>query len=127
MNTTQAVARILKMEGVEWLACFPSNGLIEEAAKQGIRPIMFRQERGAFMALVVLGKKEVEKVKTIWESLSPVIRELIADTEQKHDGRWLWIRPLSKADLEAVKLLLSIKRRPKSSRSSQSELGTRFD
>jgi thiamine pyrophosphate-dependent acetolactate synthase large subunit-like protein len=50
MNTQQAVARILKMEGVEWIACFPSNNLIEAAAKDGIRPIMFRQERGALMA-----------------------------------------------------------------------------
>lgn len=50
MNTLQAVARILKLEGVEWIACFPSNNLIEEAAKEGIRPIMFRQERGAIMA-----------------------------------------------------------------------------
>ncbi len=50
MNTFQAVARILKMEGVEWIACFPSNNLIEAVAKEGIRPIMFRQERGALMA-----------------------------------------------------------------------------
>ena len=50
MNTLQAVARILKMEGVEWVACFPSNNLIEAVAEEGIRPIMFRQERGALMA-----------------------------------------------------------------------------
>ena len=50
MNTLQAVAQILKREGVEWIACFPSNNLIEEAATAGIRPIMFRQERGALMA-----------------------------------------------------------------------------
>ena len=50
MNTLQAVARILKTEGVEWVACFPSNNLIEAVAKEGIRPIMFRQERGAIMA-----------------------------------------------------------------------------
>ena len=50
MNTLEAVARILKIEGVEWIACFPSNALIEAAAKEGIRPIMFRQERGALMA-----------------------------------------------------------------------------
>ncbi len=50
MNTLQAVARILKTEGVEWVACFPSNNLIEAVAKEGIRPIMFRQERGALMA-----------------------------------------------------------------------------
>jgi acetolactate synthase-1/2/3 large subunit len=50
MNTHQAIARILKTEGVEWIACFPSNNLIEAVAKEGIRPIMFRQERGALMA-----------------------------------------------------------------------------
>ena len=49
MNTLQAVAQVLKLEGVEWIACFPSNNLIEEVAKVGIRPIMFRQERGALM------------------------------------------------------------------------------
>ena len=50
MNVNQAVARILKTEGVEWISCFPSNELIEEVAKQGIRTIMFRHERGAVMA-----------------------------------------------------------------------------
>lgn len=46
----QAVAQILKTEGVKWVGCFPSNNLIEEVAKVGIRPIMFRHERGALMA-----------------------------------------------------------------------------
>ncbi len=50
MNVMEAVARILKMEGVEWISCFPSNNLIEAVAKEGIRTIMFRQERGALMA-----------------------------------------------------------------------------
>jgi len=50
MNTLQTIARILKQEGVEWVACFPSNNLIEAVATEGIRPIMFRQERGALMA-----------------------------------------------------------------------------
>ena len=50
MNTLQAVARILKMEGVEWVSCFPSNNLLEAVAAEGIRPHMFRHERGAVMA-----------------------------------------------------------------------------
>ena len=50
MNGVEAVARILKLEGVEWVACFPSNAMIEAVAKEGIRLIMFRQERGAVMA-----------------------------------------------------------------------------
>ena len=38
MNTMEAIARILKEEGVEWIACFPSNSLIEEVAKVGTGP-----------------------------------------------------------------------------------------
>ena len=54
MNVNEAVARILKTEGVEWIACFPSNELLEAVAKEGIRPILFRQERGALMAADLL-------------------------------------------------------------------------
>ena len=50
MNTIEAVARVLKIEGVEWISCYPSNILIEAVAKEGIRPVMFRHERGAIMA-----------------------------------------------------------------------------
>ena len=50
MNVNDAVARILKTEGVEWISCFPSNNLIESVASEGIRTVMFRQERGALMA-----------------------------------------------------------------------------
>jgi len=50
LNVTEAMAKILKSEGVEWISCFPSNPIIEAAAKEGIRPIAFRHERGAVMA-----------------------------------------------------------------------------
>ena len=50
MNGIELIARILRTEGVAEMTCFPNNPLIEEAAKQGIRPIMFRHERGAVMA-----------------------------------------------------------------------------
>ena len=46
MNVNDAVARILKTEGVEWVSCFPSNNLIESVAAEGIRTVLFRQERG---------------------------------------------------------------------------------
>ncbi len=45
MQGTAAVAEILKREGVEFIACFPHNDLIEACAKVGIRPIVCRQER----------------------------------------------------------------------------------
>jgi acetolactate synthase-1/2/3 large subunit len=50
MNGNEYIAQILKQEGVEQVTCYPNNPLIEAAAQQGIRPIMFRHERGAVMA-----------------------------------------------------------------------------
>lgn len=50
MNGIQTIAAILRQEGVDWLACFPSNPLINAAADLGIRPVAFRHERGAMMA-----------------------------------------------------------------------------
>ena len=62
MNGYNVISKILKKEGVEWIACFPNNPLIEAVAKEGIRPIMFRQERGGIMAAdgfsrTMMGKK----------------------------------------------------------------------
>ena len=50
MNGFDLIAQCLKQEGVEWMACFPANPLIECAARVGIRPIVFRQERGGINA-----------------------------------------------------------------------------
>ena len=45
MKGVEAIAQILKLEGTEFLACFPSQPLIEACATVGIRPIVCRQER----------------------------------------------------------------------------------
>ena len=45
MNGDQAIAKILKAEGVEWIACFPAQGLIDACTQAGIRPVLVRQER----------------------------------------------------------------------------------
>ena len=50
MNGTEFIAKILKAEGINSVTCYPSNPLIEAVAKEGIRPISFRNERGAVMA-----------------------------------------------------------------------------
>jgi acetolactate synthase-1/2/3 large subunit len=51
MKVVDAIAHILKAEGVEYLFAYPVNHLIEAAAKIGIRPIIVRQERiGLHMA-----------------------------------------------------------------------------
>ena len=45
MKGNTAVAKILKMEGVEFITGFPSNPILEPAAEEGIRFIKFRTER----------------------------------------------------------------------------------
>jgi thiamine pyrophosphate-dependent acetolactate synthase large subunit-like protein len=45
MKVVDAICEILKCEGVEFLSCYPTNLLIEAAARAGIRPIVCRQER----------------------------------------------------------------------------------
>ena len=51
MKVADAVAAILKAEGVDYLFAYPVNHLIEAAAKVDIRTIIVRQERiGLHMA-----------------------------------------------------------------------------
>ncbi len=45
MDGDRAIAKILKAEGVEWMAAFPYQTLIDAAAQEGIRPIVCRHER----------------------------------------------------------------------------------
>ena len=45
VRVVDAIAEILKREGVEHLSCYPTTPLIEAAAAAGIRPIVCRQER----------------------------------------------------------------------------------
>ena len=45
MNGADVVAQILKLEGTEFLSCYPRNPLIDAAARIDIRPILCRQER----------------------------------------------------------------------------------
>ena len=45
MQGNTAIANVLKLEGTEYLFCYPGNALIEAAAIAGIKPIMSRTER----------------------------------------------------------------------------------
>jgi thiamine pyrophosphate-dependent acetolactate synthase large subunit-like protein len=45
MDGTEAVARILRAEGVEYLFAYPNNPIIDAAAALGIRPIIARTEK----------------------------------------------------------------------------------
>src|SRR6266705_3369308 len=45
MRGTEAIAQILKAEGVEYLFSYPNHPLIDAAAQLGIRPIIARGEK----------------------------------------------------------------------------------
>ena len=51
MNTADAIAHVLKREGVEMLFAYPANPLIEACAEADMRTVICRQERiGLHMA-----------------------------------------------------------------------------
>ena len=45
MKGTDAIAKVLKAEGVELFTCFPMNQIIDAVAAVDIRPIVARTER----------------------------------------------------------------------------------
>jgi len=45
VKVVDAIARILKTEGTEFLSAYPTTAVIEAAAKADIRPVLCRQER----------------------------------------------------------------------------------
>ena len=47
MKGTDAIAKVLKAEGVELLTCFPMNQILDAVATVGIRPVVARTERVA--------------------------------------------------------------------------------
>ena len=38
MNGIETIAHILRQEGVEWMACYPNNPLIEAVAAEVVPP-----------------------------------------------------------------------------------------
>ena len=77
--------------------------------KKGSKTICyFFPEKEAFSLLIVVGKKQAEGVDLI--KLNTKVQSVFQNTEQLHDGRWLWIRALTKSDVESIKVLLKAKK-----------------
>lgn len=78
--------------------------------RSGKTLVTLMPEEGKFCVLVVLGKDEVEKTRSL--KLNAAVREVLEKSKQYHDGRWLWIRPRTKGDLASVINLISLKSKP---------------
>ena len=59
-----------------------------------------------------------KKALAMLDEFGPEVRTVLENTEQLHDGRWLWIRVLSVDDAGDVKKLLRLKRRPRKAKTS---------
>lgn len=69
-------------------------------------------ENGSFTVLVVLGGKEAAKALSQMDLLGPTVRTYLENTPPFHDGRWLWIRVQEARDVEDIKRLVALKRKP---------------
>ncbi len=82
--------------------------------RKGRTMAYFFPEKGAYSILIILGKKEVEEVNLMKNKLNLQVKSVFDNTKQLHDGRWLWVRVLTKSDIDSFKVLLSAKIKPKS-------------
>lgn len=81
--------------------------------KSGKTLLTFYPKKNEFTVLIILGKNEVEKFESSRGEFSPEIVELFTSTKQYHDGRWLHIKVPPFDNLEDIKKLLAMKRKPK--------------
>lgn len=82
--------------------------------KQSKRTIVsIHPERKAFTILFTFGKKELEELETKSAEISKSTYNLIQNTKQYHDGKWIWLRVLNKTELDDAFVLLNIKKKTK--------------
>lgn len=79
--------------------------------KSGKTLVTLSPEENDFCVLIVLGKEEVERASSA--QLNTFVKNTFTKAKQYHDGKWLFIRPRNKQDIESIKTLLTIKRKPK--------------
>lgn len=73
----------------------------------------FFPKRGSFSILIVLGGKEANQVYLIKDRLNKNILQVFENTEQLHDGRWIWIEINNSDDIDSFKEILTIKKKPR--------------
>ncbi len=78
--------------------------------KAGKALIMLFFEAGGLMAQIVLNPAQTEEALTSGLSLST--NKMIKEAKVYHDGRWLFINLKTEKELEDVKKLLQVKRKP---------------
>ena len=70
----------------------------------------------SFSMLIVLGKDEAQRIEAQKQLLNQKVKDVFDQTEQLHDGKWLWIRVTEMSDLTSVEHLLGAKQKPRRGR-----------
>lgn len=68
-------------------------------------------ERHSFQVVFVLGQSDLEKIAAVKDPLSQKMMDLIENTHQYHDGKWVCARVDETTDMEDFKILLGVKRK----------------
>lgn len=92
--------------------------------RAGGRPLCeMYPERGSFTALVVLGKRELERALDRLDTFGPTVRQALVESPRYHDGCWMYIRvsdPLTCwQDVEDIQQLVLLKKRPSQKKKTQ--------
>ncbi len=78
--------------------------------KKTIVTIYTREDR--YMFLIIFGKKERETFEACADTFSQYIRGYYENSRTYHDGKWMLIEVTTLAQLEEVKRLIMIKKKP---------------
>jgi thiamine pyrophosphate-dependent acetolactate synthase large subunit-like protein len=112
MNGKTAIAKILRIEGVEFVSCLPENPLIDACVAVGIRPIITRTERAAVNIADGFSRTDPKgRVGVCIVQYGPGIENSFAGVAQAYGdsvpililpGRWSRRRSTSPPDFDAV-------------------------
>jgi hypothetical protein len=81
--------------------------------RSGKTLLTFYPKRNELTALIILGKKEVEKFENSKTEFSSELIDIFVNTKQYHDGRWLHIKIPPFNNFDDIKKLLMIKKKPR--------------
>jgi len=97
---------VFSIEGKDHAWCFRYR-------RGGKTLVTLYPRRDDFTVLVVLGRDEVPAAKEIIDRQSARVRTAFDEARQFPDGRWLWIKPAFRNDVDSIAALLALKRRPR--------------
>jgi hypothetical protein len=94
----------------EWVHYGRKYGWVLRYRKGGKALTTLSPYKGHFTVQIVLGEADYERAREA--ALGDSMRAAIADAHPYHDGRWLFPKVKSLRDLDDVKKLLLVKRKP---------------